>query len=328
MHKKAGANGSALDNLMTHFDLDTLIEDVADSLYVGHRSLINASKIAGRYLQTGTSMTSGAAKTNNPDDLSVIIQIEDLGSWNIQSLSGGWRRIVMNILGNAFKFTRSGYIEISLAKKVHRDVGSKKVFAHFSVKDTGCGIAPEFLEHQLFTPFAQENILTEGVGLGLSVVNQVVTYLGGEIEVKSTVGVGTQVDVYVPLDFVAETFAPSEPVPSSITRVSLVGLNAYADLRQAPDGLLRPEAKRKLALRSALSNVLLSQPGWMLSFADSIDKASGDIGVIEESALKALHEKGGTQLKFNTVIVIGEQGVSIPPDLTIEGADVIYIPQP
>ncbi|RAH43541.1 uncharacterized protein BO95DRAFT_207953 [Aspergillus brunneoviolaceus CBS 621.78] len=328
VHKKAGANGSALDNLMTDFDLDTLIEDVADSLYVGHRSLINASKIAGRYLQTGTSMTSGAAKTNNPDDLSVIIQIEDLGSWNIQSLSGGWRRIVMNILGNAFKFTRSGYIEISLAKKVHRDVGSKKVFAHFSVKDTGCGIAPEFLEHQLFTPFAQENILTEGVGLGLSVVNQVVTYLGGEIEVKSTVGVGTQVDVYVPLDFVAETFAPSEPVPSSITRVSLVGLNAYADLRQAPDGLLRPEAKRKLALRSALSNVLLSQPGWMLSFADSIDKASGDIGVIEESALKALHEKGGTQLKFNTVIVIGEQGVSIPPDLTIEGADVIYIPQP
>ncbi|RAH79983.1 sensor histidine kinase/response regulator [Aspergillus japonicus CBS 114.51] len=326
-HKK-GANGSALDNLKTDFDLDILIEDVADSLYVGHRSLINASKIAGRYLQTGTSMTSGATKTNNPDDLSVIIQIEDLGSWNIQSLSGGWRRIVMNILGNAFKFTRSGYIEISLAKKVHRAAGSKKVFAHFSVKDTGSGISPEFLEHQLFTPFAQENILTEGVGLGLSVVNQVVTYLGGEVEVKSTVGVGTQFDVYVPLDFVAETFAPSEPFPSSITRVSLVGLNAYADLRQAPDGLLRPEAKRKLALRSALSNVLLSQPGWMLSFADSVDKASGDIGVIEESALKALHEKGGTRLKFNTVIVIGEQGVSIPPDLTLEGSDVIYIPQP
>ncbi|RAL14088.1 sensor histidine kinase/response regulator [Aspergillus homomorphus CBS 101889] len=327
-HKRTGGTASVLDRLMTDFELDTLIEDVADSLYVGHRSLINASKIAGRYLQTGTAMSSGATKTSNPDDLSVIVQIEDLGSWNIQSLSGGWRRIVMNILGNAFKFTRSGYIEISLAKKVQRDVGSKQVFAHFSVTDTGCGISPDFLEHQLFKPFAQKNILTEGVGLGLSVVNQVVTYLGGEVDVKSTIGVGTQVDVYVPLDFVAEKFAPPEPIPSSITRVSLVGLNAYADLRQAPGGLLRPEAKRKLALRSALSNVLLSQPGWMLSFADSIDKSSGDIGVIEESALKALHEKGGTRLKFNTVVVIGEQGVSLPTDLTIEGSDVIYIPQP
>ncbi|PYH42845.1 uncharacterized protein BP01DRAFT_385050 [Aspergillus saccharolyticus JOP 1030-1] len=330
-HKKAGISGSVMDKLITDFELDTLIEDVADSLYVGHRSLINASKIAGRYLQTGTAMTSaaaGAAKASNPDDLSVIIQIEDLGSWNIQSLSGGWRRIVMNVLGNAFKFTTSGYIEISLAKKVQRAAGSKQVYAHFSVTDTGCGISPDFLQHQLFMPFAQENILTEGVGLGLSVVNQVVTYLGGEVDVKSTVGVGTQVDVYVPLDFVAETFAPTESISNPTTRVSLIGLNAYADLRQAPDGLLRPEAKRKLSLRSALSNVLLSQPGWIVSFADSIEKASGDIGVIEESTLKALHKQGGSRMTINTLIVIGEQGVSLPPDLTIEGVDVIYIPQP
>ncbi|PYH87958.1 hypothetical protein BO71DRAFT_339888 [Aspergillus ellipticus CBS 707.79] len=332
-HKKGGTNGDSLDNLMTDFDLDELVEEVTDALYSGHRSLINAAKIAGRYLPSGPGVGSRPAGTppqSSPDDLSVIIRVEDLDSWHLQSLSGAWRRIVMNILGNAFKFTRCGFIEISLAKKVERNGETKKTVAHLSITDTGCGISPEFLEHRLFQPFAQESILTEGVGLGLSVVKQLVTYLGGDVEIKSDVGVGTSVDVYIPVEFVAGNSTWTDGVPGSrvMTRVSLIGLNAYADLKEAPTGLLSTEAKRKLALRSALSNVLLSRPGWMVSFADHLEKASGDIGVIEESTLKKLSNAGPIDVKYKSILVIGEQGISLPGDVAIKGADVFYVPQP
>ncbi|PYH71762.1 sensor histidine kinase/response regulator, partial [Aspergillus vadensis CBS 113365] len=332
LRKRGGSNGEGMDNLLTEFDLDEIVEDVTDALYAGHRSLIKAAKVASRYLPGGSAVGNrpAGAPQSQTDDLSVIVRIEDLGSWHLQSLSGAWRRIIMNILGNAFKFTRTGFIEVSLAKKVERSGYTKKTLAQLSITDTGCGISPDFLEHHLFKPFAQESILTEGVGLGLSVVKQLVTYLGGEVEVKSDVGIGTQMDVYIPVDFVEDASAMDCGAPGTrtMTRVSLVGLNAYADLKEAPSGLLSTEAKRKLSLRGALSNVLLSQPGWMVSFADHLDKASGDIAVIEESTLKALSERGFVDVNFKAVVVIGEQGVTLPGEFAIKGADVFYVPQP
>ncbi|KAI2905855.1 hypothetical protein CBS76997_1986 [Aspergillus niger] len=332
LRKRGGANGEGMDNLLTEFDLDEIVEDVTDALYAGHRSLIKAAKVASRYLPSGSTVGNrpAGAPQSKADDLSVIVRIEDLGSWHLQSLSGAWRRIIMNILGNAFKFTTSGFIEVSLAKKVERSGYTKKTLAYLSITDTGCGISPDFLEHHLFKPFAQESILTEGVGLGLSVVKQLVTYLGGEVEVKSDVGAGTQVDVHIPVEFVEDTSSMDCGAPGTrkMTRVSLVGLNAYADLKEAPSGLLSTEAKRKLSLRGALSNVLLSQPGWMVSFADQLDKASGDIAVIEESTLKAISERGLIDVKFKAIVVIGEQGVTLPGEFAIKGADVFYVPQP
>jgi len=65
-----------------------------------------------------------------------------------------------------------------------------------AVEDTGCGISPEHLE-QLFTPFFTTK--DDGSGLGLSVVHGIVTEHGGEIDVRSTVGVGTTFTVTLPL---------------------------------------------------------------------------------------------------------------------------------
>ncbi|KAE8137734.1 hypothetical protein BDV38DRAFT_83343 [Aspergillus pseudotamarii] len=340
IHKAGEASGSAYDNLTTDFDLGTLIEDVSETLYAGHRSLINAAKIAGRYLPSGAGVGNRSIGTeikqlDNPDDLSVVVRIEEQKSWSIHSVSGGWRRIVMNILGNSFKFTRSGLIEVSLSKEVEGVGNQKTTLAHLSVKDTGCGIESEFLEHQLYKPFAQEDVLTEGCGLGLPIVQQIVTNLGGYVEVHSQVGVGTQVDVHVPIEYAVQIPPPSAPLkqterPGSriMTRVCLVGLNPYAELKGARKGVITTEAKRKLSIRGALSNVLLSQPGWMVSFADSLDKGSGDIGVVEESSLKKIAEAGPIDTQFTTIIVLGEHGVSLPGNFAIKNADIIYVSQP
>ncbi|KAE8344816.1 hypothetical protein BDV24DRAFT_148672 [Aspergillus arachidicola] len=340
IHNAGEISESAYDNLTTDFDLGTLIEDVSETLYAGHRSLINAAKIAGRYLPSGAGVGNRSIGTevkqlDNPDDLSVVVRIEEQKSWSIHSLSGGWRRVVMNLLGNSFKFTRSGLIEISLSKEVEGVGDQKTTLAHLSIKDTGCGISKEFLEHQLYKPFAQEDVLTEGCGLGLPIVQQIVTYLGGYVEVHSDVGVGTQVDVYVPIEYAVQPPPPSAPLkqgegPGSriMTRVCLVGLNPYAELKRARKGVITTEAKRKLSIRGALSNVLLSQPGWMVSFADSLDTGSGDIGVVEESSLKKIAEAGPIETKFNTIMVLGEHGISLPRNFAIKNADIIYVSQP
>jgi len=70
---------------------------------------------------------------------------------------------------------------------------------NFAVKDTGIGMSPDYLKHELFTPFSQENSFSPGIGLGLSIVQQLVSGLEGNVEVNSTVGVGTCVEVLLPL---------------------------------------------------------------------------------------------------------------------------------
>jgi hypothetical protein len=64
-----------------------------------------------------------------------------------------------------------------------------------TVSDSGRGIGREFLKTKLFTPFSQEDTLASGTGLGMSIVQQIVQLLGGDINVKSQVDVGTAVTV-------------------------------------------------------------------------------------------------------------------------------------
>ncbi len=72
------------------------------------------------------------------------------------------------------------------------------VFAAFELRDTGCGIAPEVLSH-VFEPFFTTKERGKGTGLGLATVQAIVHRLGGAVEVRSTVGVGTTFTVLLPL---------------------------------------------------------------------------------------------------------------------------------
>jgi signal transduction histidine kinase len=97
------------------------------------------------------------------------------------------RRVVMNLLSNALKFTEQGSIAVS-AKPVDG-------WIELSVADTGSGIPPEDLPH-IFDEFRQvesEGRKTqEGTGLGLSIAKRSVELLGGTISVESEIGKGTK----------------------------------------------------------------------------------------------------------------------------------------
>ena len=92
-------------------------------------------------------------------------------------------QVIMNLVGNAFKFTKKGQIEFGYHLQ-HPD----KIY--FYVSDTGCGMTEEQCEH-VFERFVKFDPFTQGTGLGLSICQMIVEKQGGEIGVKSKLGGGS-----------------------------------------------------------------------------------------------------------------------------------------
>jgi hypothetical protein len=320
--------------LTTEFDIGFLVEDVADSVYAGHQRLADASTRSGCRSPEESELDECAVGTGKKlKDLSVVVRVEEHIDWKIRSISGAWRRIIMNVFGNALKFTRSGLIEVALEQLQQTHHSSMSSFAHLTITDTGCGISDEYLDSKLFTPFSQESVLTDGTGLGMSITQQLVEYLGGHIEVKSELGAGTKVDICVPVDFVkngsrtdgVDKEANLEAkIPHS---VCLIDLDPHVESHDTTQPL-SPDAKRKLTIRSTISSLVLRQPGWKLSFADSLDTSSGDVVVIEQSRLKSTATLETRKSSFRSVIVLSDNGDPTPRPLGIAGVEVLYIPQP
>lgn len=109
------------------------------------------------------------------------------------------QQILINILGNALKFTEKGKISLEIHPISRRE---KQSVVRFVVNDTGIGIREDFLD-KLFEPFEQSDTSTTatfgGTGLGLAITKNLVTLMGGTIHVRSIVGVGSEFTVDVPL---------------------------------------------------------------------------------------------------------------------------------
>jgi len=112
------------------------------------------------------------------------------------------RQILLNILGNAAKYTREGYVAFDVRGS---KIDEKTVMISFVVRDTGVGIKKED-QTKLFTDFAQISTETnwniEGTGLGLSISYELVNRLGGSISMVSQHGHGTTFTVSLPLEVV------------------------------------------------------------------------------------------------------------------------------
>jgi predicted ATPase/signal transduction histidine kinase/CheY-like chemotaxis protein/tRNA A-37 threonylcarbamoyl transferase component Bud32 len=109
------------------------------------------------------------------------------------------RQILINLIGNAVKFTESGGVTFKISAvdcvrdRERNEVITKNVKIRFQVEDTGIGIAADELP-KIFAPFEQVGNTrrhTEGTGLGLAISHQLVEIMGGELKVESTLDRGS-----------------------------------------------------------------------------------------------------------------------------------------
>lgn len=112
------------------------------------------------------------------------------------------KQIMINLLGNAVKFTEEGEIELKLEQ---RDILDDKLVLRFSVRDTGIGI-PEDKQQRIFDAFTQEDSSVSkkygGTGLGLTISNNLLRYMGSELNLTSELGKGSTFyfDLEVPFE--------------------------------------------------------------------------------------------------------------------------------
>ncbi|WP_171974756.1 PAS domain-containing protein [Leptolyngbya sp. 'hensonii'] len=143
------------------------------------------------------------------------------------------RQILINLLGNAIKFTQQGRVTLRVttghAPSVHPSElnpeavthGKEPVMLCFEVEDTGPGIAPEEIT-TIFNAFAQAQVgraAMEGTGLGLTISRRFVRLMGGELEVDSLVGEGSRFRFQIPV-----RLAEPQDVPAKMPDRRVTGL--------------------------------------------------------------------------------------------------------
>ena len=146
-------------------------------------------------------------------------QIDDSIPATVEGDSLRLRQVLANLLSNAIKFTEHGDILVQvqlLSTKLDEAQNRSLMCLHFSVRDTGVGIQPDWLA-RLFKPFAQAEVSTArrygGTGLGLAISKRLVELMGGKMWAESVPGAGStfHFTINVQADPQTEPFALSKP---------------------------------------------------------------------------------------------------------------------
>jgi signal transduction histidine kinase/CheY-like chemotaxis protein len=180
--------------------------------------VLDFSKIEGGHLGLSLGPVDLRASTQEVEQLLIEVanekgieltrSVSDDVPRTVQGDATRLRQVLINLVGNAIKFTDQGGVSIQV---VALDRADDQVRIRIEVRDTGIGIPQEAIGG-IFDPFRQVdgamNRKVEGTGLGLAIVRQLIEIMGGRIEVDSEVGRGSVFRVELPL-----TVLDSEPAP-------------------------------------------------------------------------------------------------------------------
>ncbi len=209
----------------------------------------------------------------NYDQVEVIVDIEANVPSNVKSDEKRLIQVLSNLLNNAIKFTAQGQIKLVVELLSENESASD---VRFSVSDTGIGIAAD-KQSQLFTAFTQaDESMTRkygGSGLGLSICQQIINLLGGEINLVSSLGQGSELSFILSMPHVdcktLENDSTQNTTPALVAspqylhnsashnaQSSIAGVNIYTINQQ-----LSPSLKQNIA-----------QMHWPLYEIDSLDE--------------------------------------------------------
>ena len=210
------------------------------------------------------------------------------------------RQILINLISNAIKFTERGYVNINIdvIRKVHN-----KVTLSFSVEDSGIGIAKQQLK-TIFNRFQQIDSVYQrkydGVGLGLSIVRELVKKMGGSVAVTSELGIGSQFTCMLPFEVrIDYSAAFRELTESIINATGYCSSNTSETYNTAHQFDLQILVVEDNAINQRISKTMLEQIGCHVDIAgcakEAIDKLNKkydlvfmDIGLPDMNGFEAV----------------------------------------
>ncbi|MEM8504084.1 MAG: ATP-binding protein [Cyanobacteria bacterium P01_D01_bin.1] len=148
------------------------------------------------------------------------VGIDDNLPQHVYADEGKLRQVLINLLGNAVKFTKVGGISFHASAEPGKN--SSALQLTIAIEDTGPGIASEELE-RVFTPFEQTlagHQVKQGTGLGLAIAKKFIELMGGQITVNSAVGVGTCFQFSIPVQSAFGTVGPQQQKAGKIVGIA------------------------------------------------------------------------------------------------------------
>ena len=215
-------------------------------------------------------------------------------------------QILRNLVANAIKYTRTGWVEL-------RAIARASSAVRVEVADTGIGIPPDRLDY-IYDEFYQvgvaSNVAHEGYGLGLSIVKRLVTLLGLEIEVVSEVGHGSVFAFELPAGAVPAKRAAAATKPAPVPAAGVQSILLVEDdlgVRNATSMLLKVDGYRVLAAGSLeeATQKARENPGVDLLITD-YHLADGHTGLDVIAAMRAIIGDG-----LKAVMVTGDTSSTI-----------------
>jgi len=269
-------------------------------------------------------------RTNaNKKNLSFTVNIDKAFPEELYGDSNKIREILLNVLGNAVKYTNAGSVELKGSAIIKEN---QEAVLHFEISDTGIGIKPEDID-TIFDKFsrvdAQLNSSTEGTGLGLSITKGLVELLEGTIEVESTYGVGTTFIINIPQKV---TGSDSISLSDSDTEQDVINANTLqltnchflvvddtkTNLKIATKYLEKYEAQIDTCLSGPDSIELCRKNTYNIIFMDHMMPGMDGVEAMKQIRLIPGYEKGSS----NKIVALTANAVDSAKELLMsEGFD-------
>ena len=217
--------------------------------------------------------------------LELAVEIDPGMPDRLQGDAGRIRQIVVNLVGNAIKFTDQGEVLLDIKSKA---ISPTKTKLHVSVVDTGIGIATDNVD-KVFKEFEQADASTTrrfgGTGLGLAICSRLVQLMNGQIWVESELGTGSTFQFEIELEN-----DDSKPVPTVTTPVDIQGIRVL---------IVDDNATNRRILKDMLSN-------WGMK---PVTASGGNLAL--QALADALEEEDAFQLVISDVNMPEVDGISL-----------------
>lgn len=169
--KKFGQDTMQPMGSVSDLDVSAIIEEVIQGVFAGFefnglssQGLADMTQSHKGRPSPGSGQEATRASNRLPldgtnDNLTVILDIDYKERWKFPTVPGTWRRLTMNVFGNALKYTPSGYIKIKLESRTIPSAnsanGQGKSMVILTLSDSGQGMSSDFMKTKLFMPFSQ-----------------------------------------------------------------------------------------------------------------------------------------------------------------------------